>query len=464
MNKTRNRFAKIFSMAITDTLFSSSKIPLISIEILTVFLFYNIGIWISPYGSWSEWTNASIIGGAIYALCFTTAGTGLGYYDRHIRFSKIRIVAFNLIANLISAFLTISFMYFTLYEVTGRLTYLYSLGLIFIVTTSIRLILTKIAKHHPFSFTIIGQSEIMSQVIDFCSGDKSAKARYYQYIPYETIFRNDCTSEENFEKLLRTGLSDIVMTKSSLDSPDAIQFAFDSLRGKYQVTDEIQFYIQLFEKIPADYVSRAWILRHGIAKRSVFTVVIKRWFDIFFSSIVLTALCPLMILIAMGIKATDGGPIFFNQSRQGRYFNPFIMFKFRTMHFVEKPGKEIGGFTKKHDSRITKIGQLLRPLHLDELPQILNIFLGQMSFFGPRPEAEIFSNKMRQCVPLYELRYLVRPGLSGLAQINFGYAMDTVEDTKEKLAYDLYYLCNQSLLLDFHIFLRTIFYLIKGAR
>jgi lipopolysaccharide/colanic/teichoic acid biosynthesis glycosyltransferase len=103
-------------------------------------------------------------------------------------------------------------------------------------------------------------------------------------------------------------------------------------------------------------------------------------------------------------------------------------------------------------------------LHLDELPQLLNVLKGDMSLVGPRPEAYEFAKRMSKALSLYELRYLARPGLTGYAQINQGYAMDSVEDTKLKLSYDLYYLCYHSLWVDLQIMLRTVFFLAKGAR
>jgi lipopolysaccharide/colanic/teichoic acid biosynthesis glycosyltransferase len=139
------------------------------------------------------------------------------------------------------------------------------------------------------------------------------------------------------------------------------------------------------------------------------------------------------------------------------------MIKFRTMrHEAELPAEV--SFTRIGDRRVTSIGRLLRRTHLDELPQLINIVRGEMSLVGPRPETVEFARRMDAELPLYELRYLVRPGLTGHAQLMQGYAMDTVTDTRAKLAYDLYYLRNYSLRLDLQILMRTVLFLTRGGR
>jgi lipopolysaccharide/colanic/teichoic acid biosynthesis glycosyltransferase len=140
------------------------------------------------------------------------------------------------------------------------------------------------------------------------------------------------------------------------------------------------------------------------------------------------------------------------------------MLKFRTMAHAPGDGAGARGFTQVGDQRVHRVGRLLRRTHLDELPQLLNILRGDMSLVGPRPESLEFAERMDRELPLYELRYLVRPGLTGHAQLKVGYALDTVEDTRRKLAYDLYYLCHYSMRLDIQIMLRTAFFLTRGAR
>jgi lipopolysaccharide/colanic/teichoic acid biosynthesis glycosyltransferase len=141
---------------------------------------------------------------------------------------------------------------------------------------------------------------------------------------------------------------------------------------------------------------------------------------------------------------------------------PFRIYKFRTMRVEHSDEAGGAGFAGADDPRITGIGRLLRGSHLDELPQLINIVLGEMSLVGPRPEPLEFARRMAAQVYLYEQRYLVRPGLTGYAQINQGYAMDSVAATKVKLSFDIYYVCHRSLLMDFAIMARTLPHLFRS--
>ena len=154
----------------------------------------------------------------------------------------------------------------------------------------------------------------------------------------------------------------------------------------------------------------------------------------------------------------------FKQTRQGRFSKPFTMIKFRTMRAADVAKTEDNAPTTDHnDERVTSIGRLLRPLHLDELPQLWNIFTGHMSFVGPRPESIEIVEKVRQWTPVFEVRHMLRPGLTGLAQISQGKTDDAQDAIQRKLSFDLYYLKNYNILFDLWILLRTAFTLTKRA-
>jgi lipopolysaccharide/colanic/teichoic acid biosynthesis glycosyltransferase len=164
-----------------------------------------------------------------------------------------------------------------------------------------------------------------------------------------------------------------------------------------------------------------------------------------------------MVAIACAVKLSSRGGVFFVQERQGRFGRPFRIFKFRTMSVSNENAPS--RFTSQVDARVTRVGRVLRKIHFDELPQLLNIFMGDMSIVGPRPEMIHFARMMQHAIPVYQLRYIMRPGLSGLAQINQGYAGDNVKETLEKLSYDLYYIKNHSFWMDLMIIVRTIFFI-----
>ena len=171
---------------------------------------------------------------------------------------------------------------------------------------------------------------------------------------------------------------------------------------------------------------------------------------------------PLYPLLALLIKLDSPGPVFYRQKRVGRDSEIFKVIKFRSM--IQEAEKHGAQWAAKNDPRVTKIGKFLRKTRLDELPQLWNVFKGEMSFVGPRPERPefVFGTSMQRKIPFYQIRHLIKPGLTGWAQINFQYG-SSYEDTLEKLQYDFYYLKNRSFLLDLSIILKTIKIILSGG-
>lgn len=189
----------------------------------------------------------------------------------------------------------------------------------------------------------------------------------------------------------------------------------------------------------------------------------KRIMDIVVSLAVLLVFSPLYLLLAILIKAGDRGAVFFKQERLGMFGKPFIIYKFRTMVMdAEKMSGPV--WAQKKDPRITKLGKFLRKTRLDEFPQFYNVLRGDMSIVGPRPEREHFVRELIEKIPLYDRRLLMKPGLTGWAQIHLNYDVD-LESVEQKVLYDLYYLENMSVILDLKIMLRTFFIVLfqKGA-
>ena len=162
---------------------------------------------------------------------------------------------------------------------------------------------------------------------------------------------------------------------------------------------------------------------------------------------------PLMLLTAALIKLTSPGPIIYSQERIGLHNRPFKMFKFRSME-VQDPNKEKNQWTTPHDPRVTPVGRFIRKTSIDEMPQFFNILIGDMSLVGPRPERPLFVEKFKEEIPRYMIKHQVRPGLTGLAQVN-GYRGDT--SITKRIEHDLYYIENWSLGFDFKIMFLTIF-------
>ena len=179
----------------------------------------------------------------------------------------------------------------------------------------------------------------------------------------------------------------------------------------------------------------------------------KRCVDIAGSFFGLILISPLLLVVALLVKATSKGPVIFKQERVGLHNKTFMMYKFRTMR-QQQPGEEKKGWTVKGDPRITRVGAFLRRTSLDELPQLFNVLLGDMSLVGPRPERPQFVEKFREEIPRYMIKHQVRPGMTGWAQIN-GYRGDT--SIRKRIEYDIYYIENWSMAFDIKILFLTFF-------
>lgn len=191
---------------------------------------------------------------------------------------------------------------------------------------------------------------------------------------------------------------------------------------------------------------------------------VKRWADIIIAGILLILSLPFQIAAAAGILITDGGPVLFRQQRIGRFGKPFTLVKFRTLKKAVKKNSK-GNPNDGIESRKFAFGSFLRRTRLDEVPQLLNIIRGDMSLVGPRPEMEYFHEQWSRIIPLYEKRLLIKPGLTGWAQVRFPHTT-TEQDYRDKTAHDLWYLKNRSVFTDLKIVLRTagVMLLAQGSR
>ncbi len=212
---------------------------------------------------------------------------------------------------------------------------------------------------------------------------------------------------------------------------------------------------QILEKLPLETLSGTWfsfatgfnLLHLRIFRR------IKRLTDILLACVGLLITLPISLVVAAAIKWESPGPVLFMQWRVGWREKPFRLLKFRSMRQdAESDGK--AQWASARDPRATRVGAILRRLHVDEIPQMINVLLGEMSFVGPRPERPVFVEQLKTLVPFYHLRHYLPPGITGWAQVNYPYG-DCVEDARKKLQYDLFYVRNASPTLDLRILLRT---------
>jgi exopolysaccharide biosynthesis polyprenyl glycosylphosphotransferase len=256
--------------------------------------------------------------------------------------------------------------------------------------------------------------------------------------------------------------SGIILTeKANLLSTELLECLVRAQFQQTRVYTLESFYETHWRYVPLDIVDPVWPLQTGfqLARTSPYHCL-KRLFDLIISTLALIVCIPLFLMIALLIWIAEGRPIFFQQERVGRDGKILVLFKFRTMRSrPDEAGEDI--YTRKSDPRVTAIGRWLRKLRFDELPQLWNVFKGDISLIGPRAEWVRCAEHYEQTIPFYHFRHLVKPGITGWAQVNYPYG-ESDQDAVEKLKYDLYYIRHYSLKLDAMIVLKTVYTMLFG--
>ncbi len=265
-------------------------------------------------------------------------------------------------------------------------------------------------------------------------------------------------SPEHLERLVREhGINLIVVPASFKHDETAARLLYELLALGIEVRDISSFYEIVFRKIPIREITESWFIEHAIGERRFYDDL-KRGLELVGAIALIVLLVPLELLIALAVRLTSSGPAIYKQIRVGKHGNPFTLYKFRSMKALAPDGSaERNGaqWASTSDPRSTPIGKFLRASHLDELPQLINIAKGDLSFVGPRPERPEIVKKLVEEVPYYEIRSIIKPGITGWAQINYRYDQ-TTEDVIEKLSFDVYYLKHRSIILDLAIITKTL--------
>lgn len=274
------------------------------------------------------------------------------------------------------------------------------------------------------------------------------------------------TPHQNFTHIIRDTRTDIIVIAREIkENKTLVNFLFQTIPLGVGVLEFPAFYERLTGKVPLSLIGEVWFLENLVGVKKGLWEFFKRTLDLFLALILGVPLLALYIPIAIAIKLDSSGPVFFRQKRAGRNGVIFRLVKFRSM--VED-AESIGGFKTNgnngvmHDPRQTRVGAFLRKNYLDELPQIINVLRGEMSFVGPRPERPEYIEQLKERIPFYKMRLLVLPGLTGWAQINMEDDA-SVEDAPQKMQYDLYYVKNRSFALDLLIAIRTIFSVLQRS-
>ena len=225
------------------------------------------------------------------------------------------------------------------------------------------------------------------------------------------------------------------------------------IRG-VEVCDILEFFERESGRVEVELMQPSWLIFSKGFRSDLVRLVSKRLFDLLVGAGVLVIGLPIALLTSIAIFLEDRGPILYRQTRVGRNGRPFPMLKFRSMSVNAEPNGE-AVWAVQNDPRVTRVGALIRKLRIDELPQVLNVLVGQMSFVGPRPERPEFVKELAQTIPYYPERHSVKPGITGWAQVRYRYG-SSEQDAQDKLEYDLYYVKHHSLAFDLMVLLQTV--------
>jgi len=395
-------------------------------------------------------------------------------YDFKVTSSNLEM-GIRLLQAIGSSYIILAIIYFLFPSVIlGRGIFLINLFLVIGLIVSWRLAYNSLLKVKKFTqkVLIVGTGDLARTLSAEISGKKDSGFQVAGFIDNDpqVMAEKEINPEVvgNYQQI-----SDIVKK----NEVDRVVVALNERRGNFptdalleckmngiEVEEGASFYERVTGKISVDSLNPSWLIFSEGFKKSPMKKTIKRLSELILSAVGLILTFPLLTLTALLIRLDSRGPIFFRQERVGENDKIFHILKFRSMiQGAEAEGDAV--WAEKDDPRVTRAGKIIRKLRIDEIPQMINVLKGEMSFVGPRPERPEFVAKLKKIIPYYSQRHTVKPGITGWAQIRYTYG-SSIEDARIKLQHDLYYIKNMSTLLDLMIIFQTIKVVLlrKGSR
>ncbi|MCX7771056.1 MAG: TIGR03013 family PEP-CTERM/XrtA system glycosyltransferase [Proteobacteria bacterium] len=411
------------------------------------------------------------IGGGFVILCYIFTFYIADLYELDKPFRSIKYIFRFITAIFIASIITLGAFYFFPKLWFGRGIFVISIILVGLFTYSWRLLFAFIFRKLLYTeknLIIIGSDELTKYFSKLFESLGPYKVK--GFICESLINKDDCsnvlgTYEQLSDIVEREKIDIVIIAVTHIENTELLKYALECKMKGVHVVDLPTFYEEVTGKVPVELVNDLWLVTTPISgvKRSIYNMKVKRILDIIFSILGLLASLIITIPVAILIKIESRGPVFYRQRRVGLNNRIFECIKFRSMTVhAEKNGAV---WASKNDNRVTRVGKVIRKLRIDEIPQMWNVLKGDMSFIGPRPERPEFVELLEKKIPYYNLRHSVKPGITGWAQVCYPYGASE-EDALEKLKYDLYYIKNLSLFLDFQILLKTakVVLLGQGAR
>jgi sugar transferase (PEP-CTERM system associated) len=409
---------------------------------------------------------------ASFALCLELAMVAVGVYGADA-LQSLKYAAVRLLVAISLGTLFLSAVFFLVPALTfWRSNLLYAMGLAAVALIALRILLGK----------TLGSQIFKRRIVVLGAGARAARLKALAGTPgaafvvvgYVSMSEPSRVIPEAISRDAIYNLADHVVLLNASEVVLALEERRNALPLKdllriktagVHVNEISTFLERETGRVDLDSVNPSWLIfSDGFSSSRMFSSIFKRLFDIVASLLLLTVTLPLIVATAILVKLESRGPAFYRQRRVGLYNTGFDIVKLRSMRQdAEVAGKAV--WAEKDDPRITRVGRIIRKLRIDELPQTWSVLKGEMSFVGPRPERPQFVDELEQQLPYYAERHMVKPGITGWAQINYPYGA-SIDDARHKLEYDLYYAKNYSPFLDLLILLQTIRVVLwpEGAR
>jgi sugar transferase (PEP-CTERM system associated) len=404
---------------------------------------------------------------AVFAFSVIVSSLVFGLYERETIVSRSRILTRMLATTATAATIAYAIIYVVMYATVSRRAAGFTLAAFFLTGTMVRLCGWWAVHGVQRGLLVVGSRNLFDS---FVCAQKEGFLREYALVGYATTRDGEGVLDgddkylgpvsESLRRVRTDGVEDIVIGREIASDRQMMDWIAPCLRAGCRVTNEAIFYEKATGQILVDEITPSWFLFADLKVHCEETATLKRVVDLTTAAVGLVLSVPLWPFIALAVKLCDGGPVFYSQDRVGQNGRIFKLYKVRTMRIDAENGKSV--WASANDPRVTGIGRFLRKSRLDELPQLYNVLMGQMSIVGPRPERPDFVEQLREAIPYYDQRHLVKPGVTGWAQISYRYGA-SVEDARRKLQFDLYYLKHMAFELDVMILFRTVGTFLKGA-
>ncbi len=423
---------------------------------------FTVALWLTLLVRYLEWPSTENLQShlgpfLILSIFWITIFYIAGLYDKHTTFLKNRLVSRIVntqIINIVVAAVLFFFIPFGIAPKTNLVIYLF---VSIVLITGWRLMLFNyFSPKNKHKAILIADGQEAVELADEINNNDRYNYSFVRIFDYETVVNTPEFENKLLRLIEEEDIKTIVADTRSRHLKDIMSLIFDLsfLRFEFALIDFKKLYEDTFDHIPLSSLEYEWFVSYVSTDSGFVYTFLKRILDIAMATVLLIPCALVFPVVALAIKISDRGVIFYTTKRVGQFNRPVDIIKFRTM-----TGTDDGNTTLNSKLQVTRLGRFLRKTRIDELPQLVNVLKGDLSFIGPRPELPARAQLYAEAIPYYNTRHFIKPGLSGWAQINDYNAPRgevDVDLTKNKLSYDLYYLKHRSLFLDIQICLKTI--------